>query len=46
MAADAPRSAEVFRGMGYDVTEFDISELVELEGCVTYLSVRMWGFPG
>jgi dimethylargininase len=43
MAADAPRSAELFRDLGYDVTEVDISELIKLEGCVTCLSVRMRG---
>lgn len=46
MAADAPRSAEPFRGLGYDVAEVDISEFIKLEGCVTCLSVRMRGCPG
>ena len=40
MAADAPRSAAIFRSMGYEVTEVDISEFEKLEGCVTCLSVR------
>jgi dimethylargininase len=40
MAADAPESASMFRSMGYDVTEVDISEFEKLEGCVTCLSVR------
>jgi len=40
MAADAPGSAAMFRAMGYDVTEVDISEFEKLEGCVTCLSVR------
>ncbi|MDW3216543.1 MAG: arginine deiminase family protein [Ilumatobacteraceae bacterium] len=43
MAADAPRSAERFRSMGYDVVEVDISEFEKLEGCVTCLSVRHRG---
>lgn len=46
MAADAPRSAKPFRGLGYDVAEVDISEFIKLEGCVTCLSVRMRGCPG
>jgi len=40
MAADAPRSAGLFRSMGYGVIEVDISEFEKLEGCVTCLSVR------
>lgn len=43
MAADAPRSAQLFRERGYAVTEVDISELIALEGCVTCLSVRLRG---
>ena len=43
MAADAPRTAERFRSMGYDVVEVDISEFEKLEGCVTCLSVRHRG---
>ena len=45
MAADAPRSAELFRQRGYEVTEVDISEYEKLEGCVTCLSVRLRGCP-
>ena len=45
MAADAPRSAELFRSRGYEVTEVDISEFEKLEGCVTCLSVRLRGCP-
>jgi dimethylargininase len=41
MAADAPRSAALFRSIGYEVTEVDISEFEKLEGCVTCLSVRI-----
>ncbi|MFM7391361.1 MAG: arginine deiminase family protein, partial [Actinomycetota bacterium] len=41
MAADAPRSAEVLRSLGYHVVCVDISEYEKLEGCVTCLSVRM-----
>ncbi|WP_431473754.1 dimethylarginine dimethylaminohydrolase family protein [Ornithinimicrobium sp. W1665] len=43
MAADAPRSAQLFRDRGYAVTEVDISEFTKLEGCVTCLSVRLRG---
>jgi dimethylargininase len=45
MAADAPRSAALFRRLGHVVTEVDISEFIKLEGCVTCLSVRMRGVP-
>ncbi|MFM8956614.1 MAG: dimethylargininase [Actinomycetota bacterium] len=41
MAADAPRSAEVLRSLGYRVVCVEISEYEKLEGCVTCLSVRM-----
>jgi len=41
MAADAPRSAELLRSLGYRVICVDISEYEKLEGCVTCLSVRM-----
>jgi len=41
MAADAPRSAEVLRSLGYRVVCVDISEYEKLEGCVTCLSVRL-----
>ncbi len=41
MSADAPESAALFRSMGYDVIEVDISEFEKLEGCVTCLSVRI-----
>lgn len=40
MAADAPRSATLFRSLGHRVTEVDISEFEKMEGCVTCLSVR------
>ncbi len=41
MSADAPRSAAMFRELGYQPVEVDISEFVKLEGCVTCLSVRL-----
>ena len=41
MAADAPRSAQMFRDRGYEPIEVDISEYIKLEGCVTCLSVRI-----
>jgi dimethylargininase len=41
MAADCPRSAELFAGIGYELVVVDISEFQKLEGCVTCLSVRL-----
>ncbi|MEO5833255.1 MAG: dimethylargininase [Nakamurella sp.] len=41
MAASAPRTAEIFRGLGYHPVVVDISEFEKLEGCVTCLSVRL-----
>lgn len=41
MAADAPRTAALYRDMGYAVVEVDISEFEKLDGCVTCLSVRI-----
>jgi dimethylargininase len=41
MAASAPRSAALFRELGYQPIEVDISEFEKLEGCVTCLSVRV-----
>jgi dimethylargininase len=41
MAADCPRSHELFADLGYQVVAADISEFQKLEGCVTCLSVRM-----
>ena len=41
MAASAPQTAEVFRGLGYQPVVVDISEFEKLEGCVTCLSVRL-----
>jgi dimethylargininase len=43
MSAGAPRTAEMFRDMGYAVVPVDIGEFEKLEGCVTCLSVRMRG---
>jgi dimethylargininase len=45
MAADAPRTAQLLRDRGLEVTEVDISEYEKLEGCVTCLSVRLRGMP-
>jgi dimethylargininase len=39
MAASAPRSAELFDDLGFDVVAVDISEFEKMEGCVTCLSV-------
>ncbi|WP_433544833.1 dimethylargininase [Streptomyces sp. CA-294286] len=41
MAASAPKSAELFAGLGYTPVPVDISEFEKLEGCVTCLSVRL-----
>ncbi len=41
MAADAPRSRELFEERGLRVVAVDISEFEKLEGCVTCLSVRL-----
>lgn len=41
MAASAPQTAEIFRGLGYEPVVVDISEFEKLEGCVTCLSVRL-----
>lgn len=45
MAASAPRSAELFAGLGYEPVLADISEFEKLEGCVTCLSVRLRAAP-
>jgi dimethylargininase len=39
MAASAPRSAELFDDLGFDVITVDIAEFEKREGCVTCLSV-------
>ena len=41
MAADAPATADLYRSLGYDPVEVDISEFEKLDGCVTCLSVRI-----
>lgn len=41
MSSAAPRSAELFRGLGFGVVTVGISEFEKLEGCVTCLSVRV-----
>jgi dimethylargininase len=46
MAADAPRSADLFAHLGYEPVPVDISEFQKLEGCVTCLSVRLRHRPG
>ncbi|MFF4700634.1 dimethylargininase [Streptomyces chattanoogensis] len=43
MAASAPRTAELFAGLGYRPVLVDIGEFEKLEGCVTCLSVRLRG---
>jgi len=41
MAADCPRTAQMFVDRGYEPVVVDISEFEKLEGCVTCLSVRV-----
>lgn len=41
MSSNAPRSAELFRSLGYEPVGVDIGEFEKLEGCVTCLSVRI-----
>ncbi|WP_221349690.1 dimethylargininase [Streptomyces beigongshangae] len=41
MAASAPRTADLFAGLGLEPVLVDISEFEKLEGCVTCLSVRL-----
>jgi dimethylargininase len=41
MAASAPRTAELFAGLGLEPVNVDIGEFEKLEGCVTCLSVRL-----
>jgi dimethylargininase len=41
ISAAAPRTAELLRGLGYEVVQVDISEFEKVEGCVTCLSVRI-----
>ncbi|MGO1435209.1 MAG: dimethylargininase [Canibacter sp.] len=41
ISASAPKTAEMIRDLGYDVTEVAISEYEKLEGCPTCLSVRV-----
>ncbi len=43
MAASAPRSAQLFDDLGFDVITVDISEFEKREGCVTCLSVLLDG---
>ncbi len=41
MSAAAPRSAELFGTLGFEVVTAPITEFEKLEGCVTCLSVRL-----
>lgn len=43
MAASAPKTADLFRELGYTPVVVDITEFEKLEGCVTCLSVRLRG---
>jgi dimethylargininase len=45
MAASAPRSAEMFDDLGFDVVSVDIGEFEKREGCVTCLSVLVADRP-
>ncbi|MGO9559361.1 MAG: dimethylargininase [Acidimicrobiales bacterium] len=46
MAADCPRSAEIFSDLGFRTVTVDIGEFQLLEGCVTCLSVRLRDLAG
>jgi len=41
IATSCPKSAELFRELGYRTVAVDISEYEKLEGCVTCLSIRL-----
>jgi dimethylargininase len=41
MAADAPRTAELYADLGFDPVVVDVSEFEKLEACVTCLSIRV-----
>lgn len=41
MSSSAPRTAELFAGMGFEPVAIDLTEYEKLEGCVTCLSVRI-----
>lgn len=41
MSDSAPRTAALFRSMGYEPVCVPIGEFEKLEGCVTCLSVRL-----
>jgi dimethylargininase len=45
VAADCPKTTELFSDLGYEPVVVDISEFEKLEGCVTCLSVRLRGLP-
>lgn len=45
MAADCPRSADLYVDLGHEPVTVDISEYQKLEGCVTCLSVRLRALP-
>lgn len=45
MSTSAPKTAALFREMGYTPVLVDISEFEKLEGCVTCLSVRLRDLP-
>lgn len=45
MADDCPRSADLYRSLGYHPVEVAIGEFQKLEGCVTCLSVRLRSLP-
>jgi dimethylargininase len=45
MADDAPKTADMLRGLGFIPITVGISEFQKLEGCVTCLSVRLRNLP-
>ncbi|WP_210495896.1 dimethylargininase [Patulibacter sp. SYSU D01012] len=45
LSASAPKTAELYADLGYDVVTVDVTEYEKLEGCVTCLSVRLREAP-
>jgi dimethylargininase len=43
LPASHPRTAELVRGLGFDVQTIDLSEFAKAEGCVTCLSLLLGG---
>ena len=41
LSAAHPRTADLVRGLGFDVQTIDLSEFAKAEGCVTCLSLLL-----